>query len=101
MNRLQDALADCNEALRLQPGDGNAHGSRGLVYLKLRKWGLAIADYDAALRVNPKNADALYGRGVAKQLRGDKAGADTDIVAAKRIAPGVATDYASYGVGAP
>ena len=44
----------------------------------------AIADYDLALKVDSKLANSLYGRGVAKQKKGDTAGAEADKMAAKR-----------------
>jgi tetratricopeptide (TPR) repeat protein len=98
--RLQEAVVDCNESLRLRPGDGNTLGNRGLAYLKLKKLDLALTDYDASLQANP-NASALYGRGIAKRLRGDKAGADADIAAAEQISPDIAEDFERYGVDAP
>jgi len=60
----------------------------------------ALADFDTALRTDPKNAFSLYGRGIAKGLKGDRAGADADIAAAKQISPDVATDFERYGVSA-
>jgi len=69
-------VADCNESVRLRPGDADMLGNRGLAYLKMKKLDLALADYEAALQANPKNAFSLYGRGIAKRLKGDKAGAD-------------------------
>ena len=98
---IEGGGGDCNESLRLRPGDGDTLGNRGLVYLKLNKLDLALADYDAALQANPKNAFSLYGRGMAKWLTGDKAGADTDIATAKQISPDIAEDFGRYGVRAP
>jgi len=71
--------------------------SRGLAYLKMRKLDLAIADYNAALKLSPQLASALYGRGEAKRIKGDAAGADADVMAAKRIDPGVSGDFARFG----
>jgi tetratricopeptide (TPR) repeat protein len=101
VNRYQEAMADCNESLRLRPGDGNTLGTRGLVYLKLKKLDLALADYDTALQADPKDAFSLYGRSIAKRLNGDEAGANVDIAAAKRISPDIAEDFERYGVRAP
>ena len=101
VNRLQEAVADCNEALRLRPGDGDALGNRGLAYLKLRELDRALADFDAALQANPKDASALYGRGMAKRLNGDKIGTDADIAAAQQIRPDIAADFERYGVPGP
>jgi tetratricopeptide (TPR) repeat protein len=100
VNRLQEAVADCNEALRLRPG-GDALRIRGLVYLKLKKLDLALTDYDSALQANPKSAFSLYGRGIAKRLNGDEPGAIADIAAAEQITPDIAADFGRYGVSAP
>jgi hypothetical protein len=53
---------------------------------------LAIADF------NPKLASSLYGRGVAKQRKGDGAGAKTDIAAAQALNQNISAEYAGYGV---
>ena len=95
---LPDALADCNESLRLRPGDGGVLNSRGLVQLRLGAFDKAIADYGAAVEKNPKDADSLYGSGVAKLRSGDKAGGEADIAAAKAIKADIAEVYAGYGV---
>jgi tetratricopeptide (TPR) repeat protein len=100
VNRLQEAVVDCNEALRLRLGD-DAFSIRGLVYLKLKKLELALTDYDSALQANPKNAFSLYGRGIAKRWNGDEAGAIADISAAEQIMPDIAADFGRYGVSAP
>jgi hypothetical protein len=50
------------------------------------------------LKLNPKVATSLYGRGLAKQRKGDAAGGEEDIVAAKAIEPKIADKLAGYGV---
>jgi tetratricopeptide (TPR) repeat protein len=94
---LELALRDCNEALRLRPNFADALDSRGLVYLKLNLNSKAIADFDSALRLKPNQASSLYGRGVGK-LRVGKAEGNDDIAAAKAIKPGVAEEFAGYGI---
>jgi tetratricopeptide (TPR) repeat protein len=95
---LAQALADCNEALRLQPDDANTLNSPGLVQFKLSAFDRAITDYGPAIAKNAKDADSLYGRGVAKLRGGDTAGGEADIAAAKAITADIATIYAGYGV---
>jgi tetratricopeptide (TPR) repeat protein len=74
-----------------------AYQNRGFAYLKLKQLDKAIADYDNALRLEPKQAASLYGRGLAKQKKGDQAGGNADIEAAKRLKPGIADDFAAQG----
>jgi tetratricopeptide (TPR) repeat protein len=67
-----------------------------LIYLKMGQLDAAIDDYNTALRFDPKLANALYGRGLAKLKKGDKAGSDADISAAKTIQAGIDEDFARY-----
>ncbi len=66
--------------------------------MKMGQFGTAIDDYNSALRFEPKLASALYGRGLAKLKKGDKAGSDTDISAAKTIQAKIGDDFTRYGV---
>ena len=96
--QLQQALADCNESLRLAPNAPDNMDSRGFVYLKLGEIDKALADYDAALRLMPTLASSLYGRGLAKKRKGDTAGANSDFKAATALRPTIADEFAIYGV---
>ena len=95
---LPQALADCNEALRLIPNDIHTLDSRGFAYLRLGEFDKAIADYNAVLKFNPQQTGSLYGRGLAKQKRGDNAAGDADIMAAKAIRADIVEEFARYGV---
>jgi tetratricopeptide (TPR) repeat protein len=95
---LLQALADCDESLRLRPGSGDTLNSRGLVQLKRGVLDRAAADYAAAVAQDGKDADSLFGRGIARLRLGDLAGGQTDIAAAAAIRPGIAEDYVAYGV---
>ena len=66
--------------------------------LKLGEIDQSIRDYDAAVALNPGSAVALYGRGLAKQKKGDRAGADADLAAAKAIRSDVADEFAKFGL---
>lgn len=96
--QLDLALYDCNEALRLSPGDGNYHDSRGLVHLKLENFAAALADYDAAVATEPRNGHFIYGRGIARLRLGMKREGEADLAAAEQMQSGVTALYASYGV---
>jgi tetratricopeptide (TPR) repeat protein len=92
------ALSDCEDAVRLAPNNATFMDNRGFVYLKLNRLEEAIRDYDAALKINPKLPGSLYGRGLARQKKGDQAGGDADIAAAKTIKATIADEFAKYGV---
>jgi hypothetical protein len=53
---------------------------------------------DAALRIDPKYAYSLFGRGVAQRKKGDLAGGDADIAAARGIKSDIAEELATIGV---
>jgi tetratricopeptide (TPR) repeat protein len=95
---LQEALADCNAALERRPADSDTLDSRGFVYLRLGRLDRAIADYSDVLKVQPKHAGSLYGRGLARIGRGDRAGGNEDIAAARAIDPEIVATFARYGV---
>ena len=69
--QLEQALADCNAALKGRPTFGEALDSRGLVWLRLGRYDNSVSDYKAALRVNPRQAWSLYGLGLAELKKGD------------------------------
>lgn len=85
--QLDQALADCDRALRKGSKLAGVLDSRGMVRLRRGEFEAAIADYDAALKLQPKLAWSLYGRGLAKLKRGDAAGGAADIQAAEALAP--------------
>jgi hypothetical protein len=58
----------------------------------------AIADYDAALQIDSSKVASLYGRGMAKRRKGDYAGGNIDIAAAKAAKSSVVAEFARYGL---
>lgn len=60
-NVRERALADLNEALRLDPQLGKARSLRGMIWMRKQEWAKAIADFDAAITLDPKSVDALSG----------------------------------------
>ncbi len=86
---LDDALTDCNRAVRARSDAPFFHDSRGLVYLRLGKYDKAITEYEAALKAQPKNPWALYGLGVARVHQGMESEGKADITAARASAPGI------------
>jgi tetratricopeptide (TPR) repeat protein len=95
---LEQALTDCNAALRLKSNDAKTMDSRGFVYLRLNRLDDAIAGYNAALKIDSRQAPSLYGRGIAKLLKGDTAAGNIDIAAAKAVQANIAEEFAKYGI---
>jgi tetratricopeptide (TPR) repeat protein len=96
--QLNEALADCDTALKLSPGSFNYLDSRGLAHLRLGQYDLAIADYDAALAKMPDMPTSLYGRGLARLRKGLTAEGQTDLAAARAKSPTVADQFAGWGL---
>lgn len=63
------ALADYDEAIRLNPKDANAFYNRGVTHAMKYDNDRAIADYDEAIRLNPKDAKAFNNRGFAYAVK--------------------------------
>ena len=98
---LAAAAQDCETSLKLRPGDANTLQSRSFVDFRLGRFDAAIADDSAAMFEKANYADALYVRGLARIAKGDRAGGSADIAAAKAIKPGIADEYAGFGVKPP
>jgi len=81
--QLNQALTACNRALSIEPDAPGALNSRGLVYLRMKRFSASIADYSISLRARPQQASAWFGRGLARLSAGEIAGA-ADIKDARR-----------------
>jgi tetratricopeptide (TPR) repeat protein len=81
------AIADFNEAIRLDPRYAIAYNSRGIAYSAKRDLDRAIADFNEAITLDPKFANAYNNRGLVRRAKGDASGGDADIATAKRLNP--------------
>jgi tetratricopeptide (TPR) repeat protein len=72
------AIADFNEALRVDPKYASAHSARDMARRKRGDSDKALTNPGKAVRLDPKHAVTYYNRGIARQTRGefDKALAD-------------------------
>jgi len=98
---LDQALDDCNAAVRLRRNSQPVLDSRGFVHLRRKEFDKAIADYDAALHADPKAAFSLYCRGVAKSLAGKGQDGSKDMSAAIAQDPHVVEQAKLYGIDVP
>jgi len=73
-----EAIADCTEAIRLDPKCVKAYYNRGCAYWQKGDHDKAIADYSDAIRLDPNSVQAYYNRGWAygQQRKYDTAIAD-------------------------
>jgi tetratricopeptide (TPR) repeat protein len=97
LDRLDQAMPACEKALGLRLGDPATLYSRGLVHLKAGRLDAAITDFSNALVVE-QHAHMLFARAVARQRKGDTAGADADFASARFALPGIDEEMARYGV---
>ncbi len=84
---VDQAIADFDEAIRLQPKQADAYNNRGNAYSRKRQWSRAIADYGAAIDLGPKSALAHYNRGLAYHTVGELDRAIADFEEAIRLDP--------------
>jgi tetratricopeptide (TPR) repeat protein len=96
--KLEVALAECDEALRISPDYYYALDSRCLVRFRMGAFANAIADCDAALKRDGELATALYVRGLAKNRMGYVAAGREDLAAAEALDGKIADTFAAQGV---
>lgn len=95
---LDRALSQCQRALRLDPGDAQIVEDRCLVYFRMGNYAKADADCSGAATFPPTASRALFIRGLAKLKKGDSAGGNADITAAKQLKVDIASDFAADGL---
>ena len=59
LGRCEEAIADLNEAIRLNPTIASAFNSRGVAKAELERHEAAITDFEEAIRLNPEEAGAF------------------------------------------
>jgi tetratricopeptide (TPR) repeat protein len=83
------AIADHDQAIKLDPKNALAYNNRGNVYAAKGDTEHAIADYDMAVKLDAKFAEALYNRGVAKRAKDDWTAGNADIDEARKLQPNI------------
>jgi tetratricopeptide (TPR) repeat protein len=87
------AIADYNEAIRLDPRNGAAYNDRGNAWAAKGEFDRAIADYSEAIRLDPKDSLPYYNRGAARGAKRDYDRALADYAEAIRLDPKDARAY--------
>ena len=75
---FQGAIAECSQAVKLNPNDGKAYVCLGVAKLYLGDFQGAITECSQAIKLNPNDGSAYFVRAEAKSQLGDSQGADFD-----------------------
>jgi tetratricopeptide (TPR) repeat protein len=94
----EQAIADYDRAIALEPDHARAYHNRGVARFDQGDLEGAIADYTQAIALDPDCASAYYSRGVARHDRGDLEGAIADYTQAIALEPDDASAYYNRGV---
>jgi tetratricopeptide (TPR) repeat protein len=92
------AIADYDEAIRLDPKNAKAYYNRGASYYDRGELDRALTDYGEATRLDPKDADTYVNRGLAYDRKGEHDRAIADYDEAIRLDPNDADTYVNRGV---
>ena len=95
--RLEDAVAEFDQAIRLEPQFALAYYNRGQANLKLEKYESAIEDYGQAIEFHPDPALIYIRRGEAYYALGQIEQANQDYTEAIRRDPENAMAYYNRG----
>jgi tetratricopeptide (TPR) repeat protein len=91
------AIADLNQAIRLNPDNARYFNRRGFAYTRKADHARAMADYNEAIRLDPKLALAFTNRGGTFATKGDVHRALSDYTEAIRLDPNDARAFCGRG----
>jgi predicted aspartyl protease/tetratricopeptide (TPR) repeat protein len=94
---LDQALADCDAALKSGPRNSASLATRALLMLRRGELDASIKDFSNAVELQPKDDFALYGLGVAQSKQGLRAQAEKNMQAATAIDPNAAEFFKRFG----
>ncbi len=70
MNRLEEAMADFNQAIMLDPQKARLYLNRGTAYLLKKEYILALDDFNQAIVLVPEQVEAYFNRAILNELMG-------------------------------
>jgi len=94
-NKIQDAIADYNQAIAIAPDQPDPYLNRGIAYEVQQDWESAIADYNQVLELDPEDAMAYNNRGNAKVGKGNYEAAINDYEKAASLEPDFAIAHSN------
>jgi len=96
-NRVNEAKAQFDRALEINPNNAIAHLARGVALAYKSDWDGAIAEYKATLRLNPQYESAYLYLGAALKQKGDWDAAIAEYREALRLNPNNDDAHATLG----
>ncbi len=96
--QYDQAIADHNKALEINPRYVEAYHNRGTAYGNKGQHDQAISDYSKALEINSRSALTYVGRGIGYDKKGQYDDAISDYTKALEINPKYAEAYYNRGV---
>jgi tetratricopeptide (TPR) repeat protein len=84
---FEGAIADCSQAIELNPEFAEAYSRRGSAYVGLSDYRQALADFSQAIEISPKYATAYFNRGLVHAANGNYDRAMKDYNEALRLNP--------------
>jgi tetratricopeptide (TPR) repeat protein len=97
LDLYQQALADLDRAIELEPQVSRAYAFRGSAYSHLKKYQQALVDFDRAIELNPSSLRAHISRGNAYYMLRDYARAIADYSRAIELDPKLVGPYVNRG----
>jgi tetratricopeptide (TPR) repeat protein len=97
LKKYDEAIADFNEAIRLDPNNAMAYRNRGATHGRKGELEQALTDLGEAIRLDPNDPLAPYDRGVVYYKKGEYDLAIADLGEAIRLKPNDAKAYWARG----
>jgi tetratricopeptide (TPR) repeat protein len=91
------AIADFNEAIRINPNDSSVYFYRGYAYYNKNNYDSAIANYSLSIKIDPNNPVTYFNRGNAYFNKNDYSNAIVDYSLSMKINPNNASTYFCRG----
>ncbi|MEV4299361.1 tetratricopeptide repeat protein [Microbispora rosea] len=93
LGRGEEALADFDRAVAIDPGFPDHYLDRGNLLFEMGRTDEALADYETAMRVSPPLPEAYYNRAELRLAAGDLDGARADLDHVIELDPGYLDAY--------
>ena len=97
-NKFQEALAEANLALKINPKYERAYNMRGASYFALAQYDRALADFNRALETEPEYDGAYYNRGCVYLRSEQYERAISDFDRALKIKPKYTSAFHNRGI---